>query len=277
MTQTYFRDKAVLITGASSGIGEELAWQLGQAGAQLTLTARRIELLEALARRIADSGKTRPAVVQCDVTSDGDLDGAVAESVRRWGKLDVVIANAGFGVVGPLQGLTLEDYRRQFETNVFGVLRTIYAALPEIEKSQGNVVIIGSVSGWVAAPRSSPYSMSKFALRALADSITPELRVLGVRVTLVSPGFVASNIRRVDNSGHVHSEVKEPMPEWLVVKTDKAVQHILRAVARGKREAIITGHGKLLVALARFAPWALRIGGGNVAARRYGRPTRAKT
>ena len=201
----FFRDKVILITGASSGIGEELAWQLSQAGAKLTLAARRAELLQALAERIAAAQKPRPLVVACDVTRDGDLEQAVAETVRHWGKLDVAIANAGFGVVGPLRKLSLDDYRRQFETNVFGVLRTIYAALPEIEKARGNIAIMGSIAGWGATPGASPYSMSKFALRALANSITPELRLRGVKVTLISPGFVDSNIRRVDNRGQISS------------------------------------------------------------------------
>jgi NADP-dependent 3-hydroxy acid dehydrogenase YdfG len=128
--QTFFRDKSVLITGASSGIGEELALQLAQAGAKLTLTARRKDRLETLAQKIADAGKPRPIVAECDVTRDGDLERAVAEATRAFGKLDVIFANAGFGVVAPLKKLALDDYRRQFETNVFGVLRTIYAALP---------------------------------------------------------------------------------------------------------------------------------------------------
>jgi short-subunit dehydrogenase len=198
-TQEFFREKAVLITGASSGFGEELAWQLSQAGAKLMLAARRRGLLDALSQRITQSGKARPLAVECDGTRDGDLERAVAETVREFGKLDVVIANAGFGVVGPLKKLSVPDYRRQLETNVFGVLRTIYAALPEIERARGNVVIIGSVSGWAASPGASPYAMSKFAVRALANSITPELRLAGVKVTLISPGFVASEIRRVDN------------------------------------------------------------------------------
>jgi len=269
-TQAFFQDKAVLITGASSGIGEELAWQLGQAGAKLTLAARRKELLEKLAERIVDAGKAAPLVLPCDVTQDGSLSKAVKESVRHWEKLDVAIANAGFGVVGPFKNLTLEDHRRQFETNVFGVLRTIYAALPEMEKSHGNIVIIGSVSGWAATPGASPYSMSKFAVRALANAITPELRLAGVRVTLISPGFVASDIRRVDNQGKFHQHAKEPIPAWLVMPTDKAVRQILGAIAKGKREAIITGHGKALVFLERFMPWVIRVAGRKMAAGRGG-------
>src|SRR5213080_3939727 len=269
-TQAFFQGKAVLITGASSGIGEELAWQLGQAGAKLTLAARRRELLEKLAKRIADTGKPAPLVVPCDVTQDGSLQKAVEESVGQWGKLDVAIANAGFGVVGPLKKLSVEDYRRQFETNVFGVLRTIYAALPEIEKNKGNIAIVGSVSGWTASAGASPYAMSKFAVRALANSIAPELRLSGVKVTLISPGFVASDIRRVDNQGKFHEDANDSIPGWLVMPTEKATRQILRAIAKGKREAIITGHGKALVILERFLPWMLRAAGRKMAAGRGG-------
>jgi len=264
----YFKGKAVLITGASSGIGEELARQLARGGATLALVARRRALLDTLAADIASTGAPAPLVVEGDVTREGDMERAAAACVQRWGRLDVVIANAGFGVVGSLKSLSIEDYRRQFETNVFGVLRTIYAALPEIEKARGNVVVIGSVAGWTATAGMSPYAMSKFALRALTESIVPELRRVGVTVTLISPGFVVSNIRRVDNQGAFQATAADPIPAWLAVSTDRAVRHILKAIAKGKREAIVTGHGKLLVALQRFAPWVIRAAGGRAMAKR---------
>jgi len=256
-SESFFRNKAALITGASSGIGEEIAWQLAQSGAMVTLAARRTELLEQLADRIAASGKRKPVIVECDVTRDGDLERAVSETVREFGRLDVVFANAGFGVAGSLKQLSIQDYRRQFETNVFGVLRSIYAALPEIEKTKGNIVIIGSVAGWLPTPNASAYGMSKFALRALAKSITPELEPLGIKVTLISPGWVASNFGRVDKEGNLREKAANPPPARLVMKTDKAVRQILNAVARGKTEAIITGHAKLAVILERFVPWIL--------------------
>jgi short-subunit dehydrogenase len=255
---TFYRGKSVLITGASSGIGEELAIQLAGAGAHVVLAARRAEQLESIAQKIIGRGYPKPLVAQCDVTREGDLERAVDAAVREFGKLDIAIANAGFGVVGPLKRLSIEDYRRQFETNVFGVLRTIYAALPELEKTHGNLVINGSVAGWVASPGGSPYAMSKFALRGLANSITPELRRAGVAVTLLSPGFVVSDFRRVDNAGAFHPNAKDHAPDWIQMPTDKAVREILRAVARGKREQIVTLHGKVLVALQRFQPWLIR-------------------
>jgi short-subunit dehydrogenase len=267
---SFFQNKSIFITGASSGIGEELALQLAQLDARLTITARRRELLDQLAQKITASGKPAPLVVPADVTNDTDLPHAVDEALRVHNRLDIVIANAGFGVVAHFNKLSLDDYRRQFETNVFGLLRTVYATLPAIEKSHGNVVLIGSVAGWAASPGASPYAMSKFAVRALANAITPELALSGVKVTLISPGFVASNIRRIDNKGALHADAAEPIPAWLVMPTDKAVRQILRAIAKGQPEAIITGHGKALVALQRFAPWLLRVIGRRMAATRGG-------
>ncbi|HVA64702.1 MAG TPA: SDR family NAD(P)-dependent oxidoreductase [Terriglobales bacterium] len=257
----YFRDKSVLVTGASSGIGEALAWQLARGGARLTLAARRVDRLESLAAAMAAAGHRRPLAVGCDVGRDGELERTVAVAVSQWGGLDAAFANAGFGVVGPLLRLTLEDYRRQFETNVFGVLRTVYAALPELERSRGNLAITASVAGWVAMPGASPYAMSKFALRALADALTPELAGAGVKVTLISPGFVVSDFRRVDNQGEFHAERSDEVPAWLQMGTERAARTMLRAVARGRREVIFPLHGKVLVGLQRFCPSLLRVGG----------------
>jgi short-subunit dehydrogenase len=113
----------------------------------------------------------------------------------------------------------------------------------------------------------SAYAMSKFAVRALANAITPELRLAGVTVTLISSGFVVSEIRRVDNHGMLQAATKDPVPAWLAVSASKAAREILTAVARGKREQIVTGHGKILVVLERFAPWAVRAVGRRLAAR----------
>jgi short-subunit dehydrogenase len=275
--EDFFRGKSVLITGASSGIGRNLALQLGVAGAQLTLTARRADLLETLADELVSAGAVRPVVSICDVTIDGDLERAVAAAVTGFSRLDIVFANAGFGVVGSFDRLEMADYRRQFETNVFGVLRTLKACRTEIAGRRGNVVILGSVAGYCATPGNAPYAMSKFAIRALAQSITPEFALAGISVTLISAGFVASNIRRVDNLDHFHAGAPEPMPAWLVVDTDRACRQILKSVAARRAEAIITGHGKLLVIIERFAPWIMRALGRRMAARGSGHRPEARS
>ena len=271
-----FHGKVVLITGASSGIGEEMALQLARAGARLSIAARRTDRLEQLRDQICAAGGTEPLIVACDVTRDEDPPRAVAQTLEHWGRLDVVIANAGFGVVGAFAELSLGDYRRQFETNVFGVLRTLQAALPAVLDSRGQLVLLGSVAGWTASPGTSPYAMSKFAVRALANAITPELALKGVHVTLISPGFVESDIRRVDNQGQLNANAAEPIPRWLVMARSEAVQTMLRAIARGQREVIVTGHGKLFVLLERFFPWVLRAAARRMAATRGGYRTEPK-
>jgi short-subunit dehydrogenase len=253
-----FQGQAVLITGASSGIGAALARELAGEGAQLVLMARRRERLDALCAELAAAGAQ--AVVHVgDVTQRDDLDAAVALAIERYGRLDMAVANAGFGVVGALATLGVEDYRRQFETNVFAVIETTKACLAELVKSRGRLVLIGSVAGYVSTPNASPYAMSKFAIRALAEALRPELAPHGVTVTLISPGFVTSEIRQVDNRGGWHPHVKDPLPSWLPMPADVAAKKIIAAVYRRRREAIITVHGKTLVWLSRFAPWVLRL------------------
>jgi NAD(P)-dependent dehydrogenase (short-subunit alcohol dehydrogenase family) len=256
-----FDGKVVLITGASSGIGLALAREFANQGAKLVLTARREELLQKLAAQINGTGEARALGVACDVTRDGDCEKAVALAVEKFGRLDVAVANAGFGVTGLVEKLTIDDFRRQLETNVFGALRTLYAALPELKKSKGVFVPIGSVSGHVSTPTTAPYSMSKFALRTLAETLRAELTIHGVGVTLISPGFIRTEIRQVDNKGQHHDGAKDPVPLWLQMPAETAARKIVYAVKRRKRERVLTGHGKLGVWMNRYFPgfvaWAM--------------------
>lgn len=247
----------ILITGASSGIGAELARVYAARGAHLLLLARRRELLDGLAAELRERGAT-VSVYEADVTREGDVARAVADLEAHGGRLDLVYANAGFGVAGAIQNLALSDYRRQFETNVFGLLRTIYETLEALRAARGRLVLIGSVAGHVAAPNSSAYAASKFAVRGLSEAVRGDLAALDIKVTLVSPGFVDSDIRRTDNRGVVHRGVPDPVPAWLRVPTDLAVREIVRGVDAGRAEIVVTGHGKLIVFFARHFPRLMR-------------------
>ncbi|MCU0304308.1 MAG: SDR family NAD(P)-dependent oxidoreductase [Thermoanaerobaculales bacterium] len=245
--------KVALITGASAGIGAAMARELVRRDADVALTARRLERLEALALELRAAGR-RAVAIRCDVTADGELEAAVATALAELGRIDYVVANAGFGVAGWFHRRDLDDYRRQLETNVFGVLRTAFACREALEASRGCLAIMGSVMSYVALPGTSPYSMSKHAVRALAFALRHEWRGRGVAVTLLAPGFVDSEIRQVDNQGRFNPEATETVPGWLRMPTDTAARKLVSAVVRRKREAVITGHGRIAVLMARHTP-----------------------
>jgi short-subunit dehydrogenase len=246
-------NQTVLITGASSGIGAGLAREFARRGFRVALVARRLEQLESLATVMKVSGE-RATAHKADVTVDGDIARVVAELAAQHVTPSIVVANAGFGIVGKAQDLSLVDYRRQMETNLFGVLRTLHETVDALRRTRGRFVIMGSVAGHLSAPGGSPYAMSKFAVRALAEALHGDLRAIGVSCTLVSPGFVDSDIRRTDNRGGVHPHAKDPIPAWLRMRTDKAARIMVRGILRGKRELVVTFHGKVLIFFARHLP-----------------------
>jgi NAD(P)-dependent dehydrogenase (short-subunit alcohol dehydrogenase family) len=250
-------DRVVFITGASSGIGEALAREHHRRGDRLVLVARRVERLESLAAELG--GPSRCLAVAGDVTARADLDAAVARAEAAFGGVDVVYANAGFGVDGRFEDLSADDFRRQFETNVFGVLHTAWAALEALTRRRGVFAVVGSVAGFLAAPGSPAYSMSKYAVRAFAEGMDHEWRARGVAVVHIAPGFVASEIRRVDRRGTLHDTAKDPAPAWLVMPAETAARQMADAVARRRPLLVVTAHGKLGVALTRWAPGLVRV------------------
>jgi NAD(P)-dependent dehydrogenase (short-subunit alcohol dehydrogenase family) len=256
--------KVVLITGASSGIGAALAREFAGRGAAVALLARRQERLGAIRDELTALGRDALAVA-CDVTEDRQLDAAVAATLDRYGRLDVAVANAGFGVAAPLERLTLADYRRQFETNVFGVLRTAFAVLEPLKASHGTYAIMGSVAAYLPGPGASPYCMSKAAVRALAGSLRAEWGHHGIAVVLVSPGYVVSEIRRADRQGRYDPTRAESIPGWLLMPTGRAARAIATAIVGRRREAVITAHGQAAVILSRLSPalvaWMAKRGG----------------
>jgi short-subunit dehydrogenase len=246
-------ETAVLITGASSGIGAGLAREFVKRGRRVALLARRVEQLESLATELRAAGGQATAH-RGDVTVDGDIARVVGELAAQSIVPDIVVANAGFGIVGKAQHLALDDYRRQLETNVFGVLRTLHETYAGLRQTRGRFVIMGSVAGHIAGPGASPYAMSKFAVRALAEALHGDLRADGVACTLVSPGFVDSDIRRTDNRGELQAHAPDPIPAWLRMRTDEAARIMVSGILRGKAEVVVTFHGKLMVFVARHFP-----------------------
>ena len=250
----------VLITGASSGIGESLAESFAEDSYSLILLARREDKLKLVKEKcLTLNPNIKVHTLKADVRSEEEL-----EKVNNFIKenninLKIVVANAGFGVAGKARKLCLEDYKNQFETNIYGVLRTFYSFKDDLIKSKGHFAILGSVSSYYSSPNLTPYSMSKFAVRAFAEGITPEMKEVGVKCTLICPGFVESEIRHVNNKGKYNPKSKDPVPNWLIMDTKKAAHKMKKAILKNKKEVIITAHGKVIVWLKRHFPIILEI------------------
>lgn len=247
-----FSNQVVWITGASSGIGASLAKAFIKEGAIVALSARRVDRLTELAEELGENAHVYPLDVQKKALVE-----KVAETIATdLGKIDVVVANAGYGVLGPLENLTEEMWRNQFETNVFGVVWTVQAAIPYLKRTQGRIAIMSSVAGKLAFGHGAAYSASKFALMGLANALYLELHHSGVSVTTIAPGLVESEIGRVDNFGQLQEQrsinKRHNFFKW---PTEKAATVMLKAIYDRKREEVITGHGKFAAFLGtHFAP-----------------------
>ena len=252
-----FEDKTAFITGGSSGIGAALGVAFAREGARVALAARSLDRLAESVQAVEEAGGSAIAL-PCDVTSRASIDEAVVRAVEEFGGLDVVVANAGFGVDGLLTKLETEDYRRQFETNVFGMIDTVYATLPHLVESKGRLAIVSSVLGKIGRPAMSAYAASKFAVCGFAESIYYELAELGISVTCINPGLVESNFRVVDNEGRYREEWTDPAPQFFVMPAERAARDIVRAVHKRRFETNVTLHGKFGIFMNRHFPWMLR-------------------
>jgi NAD(P)-dependent dehydrogenase (short-subunit alcohol dehydrogenase family) len=184
--------KVVLITGASRGIGLAMARTLGQEGARLILVARNRGPLEQAAAQV--SGAVMSAVI--DVTKPEDVKRLFAAVKKRIGRLDVLINNAGVFTFKPFLKTTLEDWRRNLETNLTSIFLTTQAALPLLKRSRGDVVNILSISSRVAFPNCSAYTASKFGALGLTDVLRRELHAQGIRVTAILPGMTNTRMKK---------------------------------------------------------------------------------
>jgi len=185
--------KVAIVTGSSSGIGFETSLMLAENGFNVYATMRDLSKSEKI-RKIADNKKLPIEVGQLDVTSEQSVENAISAIVELEGQIDVLVNNAGYGLMGPAEELTIDELREQFETNLFGVLRTTKKVLPVMRKNQqGTIINMSSIVGKVGIPTMSGYVSSKFALEGLMESMRYELEPFGIRVVLVEPGVIKTN------------------------------------------------------------------------------------
>ena len=225
-------NRSVLVTGASSGIGKECALLLARHGFRVFAGVRKQRDAEAL----GEAGDGRIVPVMIDVTEASSIQAAV-NTVREALPADATFAlvnNAGITVAGPLEILPIDSLRRQFEVNVIGQVAVTQAFLPLLRGHRGRIVIMGSVLGRISPPLVGPYAAAKFALEAITDSLSIELRGSGIRVVLLEPGNIATPIwEKSKNNVLERLDSLEPVRRALYAKTRADIVRIARAFARG--------------------------------------------
>ncbi len=248
------RNKTVIITGASSGIGLACAEAFARHGANLVLGARRyVELCE-ITQSLEKRFGVRAVAVRCDVANEADCEALVNQAIRAFEGIDVLVNNAGISMRALFSGLDLAVLRRLMEVNFWGTVYCTRHAMDQLLRSGGSVVAVSSIAGFRGLPGRTGYSASKFAIHGFMESLRVENLKTGLHVLVACPGFTASNIRKtaLDASGGQHGETS--MDEGKMMAASEVAERIVRGVIRRKRTLVMTRQGKFAVLMNKMIP-----------------------
>lgn len=249
-----FKDNVVIITGASTGIGEEIAYQLTSAGAKLVLTARRVSELERVAEGVRARGG-EAIIVSADVAREAECKNIIDAAIEKFGRIDILINNAGMTMWAKFEDIQdISIVERIMQVNYLGAVYCTHHALPHLKKSRGRIVGIASLTGLVGVPTRTAYAASKHAMRGFFDSLRIELEETGVTVTMVYPGFVATGIRENATGADGKTAKINPVDESKVMSVSECGRLIVNAIDQRKREEVMTLKGKLGQWLKLIAP-----------------------
>jgi len=248
------KDSVVVITGASKGIGAELARQLAAAGAKLVLAARNEKGLEAVAEQCRKAGAS-VITVKADVAVERDCQAIVAGAVLAFGRLDTLVNNAGISMWAKFEDIEdMSILERIMQVNYMGAVYCTRHALPHLRQAKGRIVGVSSISGLTGVPTRTGYSASKHAMTGFFDSLRIELADSGVAVTMIFPGFVATGIRENATGPDGKSIMVSPVKEDKVMSVEDCARRIARAIERREREVVMTARGKIGLWLKLLAP-----------------------
>ena len=248
------KDKVVIITGASSGIGKALAIEFASRGAKVVIASRSFPKLEELNNKLVLKG-TESLPIVADVSSEADCRNLITETIKRFGKIDILINNAGISMRALFDDCDLDVIRRLMDVNFWGTVYCTKYALPYLLDSKGSVVGVISIAGYIGLPGRTGYSASKFAIRGFLDTIRVENLKKDLHVLVVAPGFTASNIRNVALTAEGTLQGETPRDESKMMSAETVATKIADAIKRRKSSLILTFvEGKLTVFLSKWFP-----------------------
>jgi len=248
-----FKDKVVIITGATSGIGEACATVFGKEGARVVITGRNQLKLDNTLVKLQKEG------IDCfgifaDAGVEKDNKKIAEETVEKYGSIDVLINNAGISMRALFEDLDMEVFRKVMDTNFWGTVYATKYCLPEILKSKGSVIGVSSINGFRGTPARTAYTASKFAMNGFFESLRTEVMKRGVHILVVCPGFTTSNIRNIALTADGTSQGESPREESKMMSAEEVAHEILKATKKRKRDLVLTKQGKLAAFLNKWMP-----------------------
>lgn len=249
----HFKDKTALVTGSGKGIGKAIALQLCEQGAQVVLNGRNRERLEETYREFSEKGY-RVMAIQADVTLASECEMLIRGAVEAFGKIDILIANAGISMQGDFEDLQPGVFARVIESNVYGSAFPVMKALPFIKQTKGSIIFISSIAGLIGLPSASAYSAGKMMLTALAQSLRAELADSGMHIGIVYVGFTRNDPqKRVLNARGTLIPVAM-RPSYLQQTPEQVAGAVLRLIRKRKSGTVLSFTGKLTFIAARVFP-----------------------
>lgn len=245
--------KVVIITGASSGIGLACAREFSHQNFKVVLAARSVEKLEVIQNELS-SFNPDVLIIKADVSKEEDCKQIIRETFRSFGRIDILINNAGISMRALFKDLDLKVIHSLMDTNFWGTVYCTKYALPYILQTKGSIVGVSSIAGFMGLPGRTGYSASKFAIHGFLETIRIEHLKQKLHVMIVAPGFTSSNIRKLALAADGSAQGETPRDENKMMSPEKVAKHILKGIKKRKRQVILTLQGKLGVFLKRIAP-----------------------
>ncbi len=249
-----FKNKTVVITGASSGIGYACAVEFASRGANVVLAARNYESLSKFGAELEQKYQIKTKSIQCDVSKEEDCKNLIEQTLVEFSAIDVLINNAGISMRALFKDLDLTVLKTLMDVNFWGTVYCSKYAMSALLASKGSLVGVSSIAGYRGLPGRTGYSASKFAMNGFMESLRVENLKTGLHVMLACPGFTASNIRNtaLDTSGKQQGETS--MDEGKMMTAEEVAERIVSGVLKRKRSLIMTSQGKLAVFMNKFFP-----------------------
>lgn len=246
MLASYFKDKVIIVTGASSGIGLATAKLFGSYGAKVVIASRSLAKLESLAPQVSPD----PAKVLCvktDVSVEDDCRNLIEQTVKTFGRIDILVNNAGLSMRAMFKDLDLQVIHRLMDVNFWGTVNCTKFALPYLLESKGSVVGVISIAGYSALPARTGYSASKYAIRGFLDTLRIEHFKDGLNVLVYAPGYVSSNVRNAALTADGSPQGETPLDEGKLMSAEETALKMAKALRRRKSEVTLTALGKVTV------------------------------